>query len=424
MAENIVSSKLMGQMMGQKIKSLASLEVQRLTKPGLHFVGEVAGLALLVSATGARSWILRATIAGKRRDMGLGGFPDVTLADARRRARDLREQIDNGIDPIGQRREARAALMAATAKAMTFDQCAAAYIEVHRPSWKNAKHAAQWESTLNSYASPIFGALPVAAVDTALIVKALALIWQAKTETATRLRGRIESILDWATTSKFREGDNPARWRGHLENLLADPARSKRVVHHPALPWQEIGAFLAALRAQEGVGALAVQFAILTAARSGEVRLATWKEIDFDAALWVIPADRMKAGREHRIPLSSSALELLRVLPRTSDLIFPGARQGRPLSDMSLTAVLRRMGRDDITVHGFRSSFRDWCSECSNFPREVCEHALAHSLVDKVEAAYRRGDLIEKRALLMQAWANYCATIPGEANVLPMRASL
>lgn len=278
--------------------------------------------------------------------------------------------------------------------------------------------------TVNTYASPVIGALPVATVDTALVVKVLSPIWQSKTETATRLRGRIESILDWATVSKYRQGDNPARWRGHLENLLANPHKLAKVEHHPALPWQDMGAFMAALRKQEGIAAKAVEFAILTAARSGEVRAATWAEIDFDAGIWTVPAEHMKMNREHRVPLSKAAVVLLKAMPRMGELIFPGAKEGKPLSDMSLTSVLRRMERRDITVHGFRSSFRDWCAEsvANAFPREVCEHALAHSLPDKVEAAYRRGDLIEKRVLLMQAWADYCTTIQqATAKVKPIR---
>lgn len=394
---------------------LTALAVRKMQTPGYYCDG--AGLYLQVVESGAKSWIFRFKLNGKQRDMGLGPVHTVTLAEARSRARACRLLVLDGQDPIEARRASKLAEALERAQVTTFDQCAQGYIQAHRSSWKNAKHAAQWESTLSTYASPIIGGLPVGAVDTDLIVKVLAPIWQSKTETASRLRGRLESILDWATTSRFRQGDNPARWRGHLENLLANPGRAKRVVHHPALPWQEIGSFMMALRAQEGVGAKAVQLAILTAARSGEVRLATWEEIDVEAALWTIPADRMKAGREHRVPLSRAALELLNAMPRIGELIFPGARQGKPLSDMSLSAVLRRMGRGDVTVHGFRSTFRDWCSESTNFPREVCEHALAHSLPDKVEAAYRRGDLIEKRTLLMQAWSDYCETVFGTTKV-------
>jgi integrase len=298
------------------------------------------------------------------------------------------------------------------AERVTFDECASAYIYAHRGSWKSAKHAAQWETTIAAYVSPIIGALPVAEVDTALVVKVLRPIWTTKTEIATRLRGRIESILDWATTHKFRRDENPARWRGHLESLLANPNKIAPV-NHPALPWREIGAFMTELRKREGVSARAIEFAILTVCRSGEVRGARWSEIDLDAKLWTIPGERMKAGKEHRVPQSTSAVAILAAIERHDGLVFPGRDKDALLSDMSLTSVLRRMERTDITVHGFRSTFRDWCSEYGKnaFSREVCEHALAHGLLDKVEAAYRRGDLLEKRVTLMQAWADYCGGV-------------
>lgn len=342
--------------------------------------------------------------------MGLGSLHTVTLAEARELARACRSKLQSGDDPLEIRKAEQLHEALSRAKAITFDYCAEQYINAHRSGWKNEKHTAQWESTIATYASPIIGALPVASVDTALVMKVLQPIWQDKTETASRLRGRIESILDWATVHHFRVGDNPARWRGHLQNLLADPSKLKRVTHHPALPWKEMGGFMKDLHERQGIAARAVEFGILTAARSGEIRGAKWSEIDLQEAIWTIPAERMKAAREHRVPLSTSVLSLLKTMPRLGDVIFPGRRHESELSDMSLTAVLRRMGRDDITVHGFRSTFRDWCAESvSNmFPREVCEHALAHSLPDKVEAAYRRGDLIEKRRTLMQAWADYC----------------
>lgn len=410
--------------MGRKIKALSSIEVQRLTTPGMNFVGEVAGLALLVSDTGARSWILRTMIAGKRRDMGLGGFPDVTLADARRRARDLREQIDNGEDPIAQRRQARATLLAASIKAMTFDECVDRYLDAHSDTWTNAKHRQQWPNTLATYAGPVIGGLDVALIETGHVLKVLEPIWREKTETASRLRGRIESVLSWATTAGYRAGENPARWRGHLQNLLAMPTKIAKVEHHAALPYRELGVFMADLRTREGMGARALEFAILTAARSGEVRGATWAEIDMDAALWTVPGERMKAKNEHAVPLSDTALDLLRELPREGDLVFPGARVGRPLSDMSLTAALRRMGRGDLTAHGFRSTFRDWAAEQTAYPSEVVEMSLAHTIGNKVEAAYRRGDLIEKRRRLMDEWAKFCATVaPATGKVLPMRGA-
>lgn len=407
--------------MARLVEKLTPLAVTKVNKPGYY--GDGAGLWLQVSLSGSKSWVFRFALAGKRREMGLGAVHTVTLPEARARAKECRYLLLEGKDPLEARRAARLAEELERAKAMTFDQCAAAYIAAHRSGWKNAKHASQWENTLRAYASPIIGKLPVALIDTALVVKVLQPIWTTKTETATRLRGRIESILDWATVSRYRQGDNPARWRGHLDNLLADPGRSKRTKHHPALPWQEMGAFMATLRGQDGIAAKALEFAILTACRSGEVRLAVWSEFDLDAALWVIPAERMKAKREHRVPLSSAVLDLLKALPRMGEQVFPGTKLGKSLSDMSLTAVLRRMERGDITVHGFRSSFRDWCAEsvANSFPREVCEHALAHSLPDKVEAAYRRGDLIEKRVMLMQAWADYCAKVPEAASVTPIR---
>lgn len=407
--------------MARLVEKLTPLAVGKATKPG--YFGDGAGLWLQVSMSGSKSWIFRFTLAGKQREMGLGAVHTVTLPEARAKAKECRLLLLDGKDPLDTRRATVLAETLERAKMMNFDQCATAYIAAHRGGWKNAKHASQWENTIETYASPVIGSLPVAAVDTALVVKVLTPIWQTKTETATRLRGRIESILDWATVSKYRQGDNPARWRGHLESLLANPHKLAKVEHHPALPWQETGAFMAALREQQGIAAKAVEFAILTAARSGEVRAATWAEIDFDAAIWTVPAEHMKMNREHRVPLSKAAVAVLEAMPRMGDRIFPGAKVDKPLSDMSLTAVLRRMQRHDITVHGFRSTFRDWCAEsvANAFPREVCEHALAHSLPDKVEAAYRRGDLIEKRVLLMKAWADYCAKPATEASVTPIR---
>lgn len=396
--------------MARTVEKLSALAVSRAKEPGYY--GDGAGLYLQVSKSLTKSWIFRFTRGGKQREMGLGALHTITLAQAREKAKDCRSKLLDGIDPLEARNAAKLGDALDRAKAMTFDHCAAAYIAAHRGSWKSAKHALQWEATLATYARPVIGDLPVAAVDTALVVKVLQPIWSEKTETATRLRGRIESILDWATVSKFRVGENPARWRGHLDNLLADPGKMNRVVHHAALPWQEIGTFMSDLKKREGIAARAVELAILTAARSGEVRGAVWSEFDLEDAMWVIPAERMKAGREHRVPLSTAALSVLRAAPRIDEIVFPGARAGTPLSDMSLTAVLRRMGRKEITVHGFRSTFRDWCAESAGnaFPREVCEHALAHSLPDKVEAAYRRGDLIEKRKVLMQVWSDYCDT--------------
>ncbi|WP_426111318.1 tyrosine-type recombinase/integrase [Massilia sp. PWRC2] len=394
--------------MGQHVKKLSAILVAKLSSPGYY--GDGDGLWLQIATGGSKSWVFRFTLAGKRREMGLGGLSAVSLAIARERASQCRLLLSEGRDPIVERNAARTSDALHRARLKTFDQCAAAYISAHRGSWKSAKHAAQWETSLANYASPVFGALPVSDVDIDLVVRVLRPIWDTKTETAVRLRGRIESILDWATVSKYRTGDNPARWRGHLENLLADPNKIAPVVNFPALPWREVSSFMTQLHAREGVAARAVELAILTACRSGEVRGAAWDEIDLQAQVWTVPAARMKAGKEHRIPLSTQAITLLQQMPREGAFVFPGRSAGTILSDMSLTAVLRRMGRGDITVHGFRSTFRDWCAEAvgNAFAREVCEHALAHSLPNKVEAAYRRGDLFDKRVPLMQAWADYC----------------
>lgn len=398
--------------MALKLNKLTVIGIARLSEPGYY--GDGGGLVLQISRSGSKSWLFRYKRLGKVRELGLGSLRTVDLARAREASKQLRGTLASGVDPLDDRTAARAKAALERGRQMSFEQCAAAYIDAHRSSWKNAKHTAQWESTLGTYAYPLIGGLPVADVDTDLIVKVLKPVWNTKTETATRLRGRIESILGWATVSKFRKGDNPARWRGHLENLLAAPNKIKKVVNHPALPWNEMGAFMQSLRAADGVGARALEFAILTACRSGEVRGAQWDEISLESRMWIIPAERMKAGREHRVPLSTAAVSLLNAIKKTDGIIFPG-KDGVPLSDMSLTAVLRRMGRDDITVHGFRSSFRDWCAEApgNSFSREVCEHALAHSLPDKVEAAYRRGDLLDKRVVLMQTWSDYCYAVPG-----------
>lgn len=424
--------------MARKAKELSALEVGRLTTPGYHFVGGVAGLILQVTDTTARSWILRATVGGRRRDIGLGGFPDVTLAGAREAARISREKIKAGIDPVAERQAARSALASAVASAMTFKQAAQKYIEVNEAGWKNAKHAAQWTSSLETYAFPSIGSLQVAHIDTSHVVGILESIWNSKTETASRVRGRIESVLDWAKVRGFRKGENPARWKGHLDHILPPRAKVQKVHHHTALDYRDVGAFMAALKAQEGTGARALEFAILTAARSGEVRGATWAEFDLEAGVWIIPAGRMKAEKEHRIPLTQPALGLLNSLPRMAGttLVFPNAKNVE-LSDMTMTSVIRRMNeaatkadgngwRDSagkaVTCHGFRSTFRDWAGETTAYPREVIEHALAHQLKDKAEAAYARGTLFDKRRRLMADWAKHCATIAQVADVTPIRS--
>ncbi|MGB4227589.1 MAG: integrase arm-type DNA-binding domain-containing protein [Candidatus Dechloromonas phosphoritropha] len=419
--------------MARQQQRLSALQVTKLTKPGLY--GDGGGLTLQITATGAKSWLLRYMVAGKPFGMGLGPTHTVSLAEARQKALDARKLLIDGINPLAARKQKQIAAALAEAKMMTFDQCAEAYILAHKAGWKNAKHCDQWTNTLNTYASPVFGHLPVAEIDTGLVVKCLAPIWESKTETASRVRGRIESVLGWATTSGYRTGENPARWKGHLENLLATISKTNRTKNHPSLPWPRIGAFISALRVREGVSARAVEFAILTACRSGEVRGARWAEFDTVGKLWTIPAERMKAKREHQVPLSDAALALLASMPKDSDndVVFAGTK-GQPLSDMSLTAVIRRMNGGDkpgwvdtngegITVHGFRSSFRMWAAETTNYPREVAEHALAHQLPDAVERAYQRGSQFAKRAALMAEWAVYCATMPTNAVVKPIRGA-
>lgn len=395
--------------MGRKANELSPLEVSRLKSPGLHFVGSVAGLALHVKVTGARSWILRATIGEKRRDIGLGGFPDVTFASAKDRARIAREKIGAGIDPIVEKQAKKSALIAADGQSITFERAAELFVKAKEAEWSNIKHAAQWRATLKAYAFPVVGNILVRDVALPHILAILEPIWITKTETASRLRGRLENILDWAKGRDYRIGDNPARWRGHLEHQLAKPSKVAKVEHHSALPYTEIGDFMTALKKYDGMGARALEIAILTATRSGEVRGALWSEIDLNTAIWTIPAERMKAKKEHRIPLAVAAVTLLKALPRIdSELVFPGTKNGRPISDMTMSAVIKRMGMD-IVPHGFRSTFRDWAAERTNYPRDVAEMALAHAIGDKVEAAYRRGDLFEKRRRMMAEWAAFCA---------------
>jgi integrase len=407
--------------MPKKALELAAVQVRRLGKPGLHAVGGVSGLHLHVKETGARSWILRVKVGDRRPDIGLGGFPDVTLEQARNRAREVREQIRRGIDPIAARRAVANALRAAQAKALNFDQAAQACHATKIGEFRNAKHKDDWISSLNRYASPVIGSLPVADIELPHLVRVLEPIWTTKTETATRVRQRIESVLSWAKVSGYRTGENPARWKGNLEHALAKPARLQRVTHYPALPWPEVGAFMAKLRKREGIGARALEFAILTASRSGEVRGATWDEIDLRAKLWTIPAERMKAGKPHRVPLSEPAIRLLKGLPRLegSPYVFPSSR-GKQLSDMSINSVTRRM---DVGVvpHGFRSTFKDWCRSATSYADEVSELALAHVSTDATRAAYARDELLPKRERLMREWAKFCETVSGKSSVVPIR---
>lgn len=365
-------------------------------KPGRH--GDGRGLFLYVKPTGARSWVLRYQVQGRRRDLGLGPYPDVSLAMARERAAEARRLIAMGDDPIAKKQQA---------KPKTFRDAALELIESKRPGWKNAKHAAQWTSTLETYVFPKIGQVQVAKIETADVIGALTPIWSQKPETANRVRQRIEAVIDYTSALGIRAGDNPARWRGHLDHLLPKPTKVRAVKHHPALPHSEISDFMSDLSQRSGVAARALRFTILTAARSGETRGMTWGEVDLENGYWTIPANRMKASKEHRVPLNAGAIALLGPRRDDSTLVFESeAKPGKPISDMSMTAVLRRMGRDDITVHGFRSTFRDWAGEATGFPREVIEAALAHGIKNKAEAAYARSDLFDKRRDLMTAWAS------------------
>jgi len=388
---------------------LTAISVKNKSKPGRY--GDGGGLYLLVKPNG-KSWVFRwrDRITGKLRDKGLGsaaGGWAVSLEEARQRAEVCRRQLRDGLDPIEVKRQSIADAKLERARQLTFGQCCTKYMDAHREGWRNAKHAAQWQSTLDTYAVSL-QPLPVAAIDTALVIKALEPIWATKTETATRVRQRIEAVLDWATAREFRTGENPARWRGHLDKLLPKPAKLKNVTPRAALPYAEAGSFMAQLRIHGGLGARALELQILTACRPGEVAGAQWCEIDMDAATWTIPGVRMKAGREHRVPLSPAAMKLLRTLPRVGEFVFPGTKKGQPLTTAAMLKALRTV-RDGFDAHGFRSTFRDWCADRTAYPGDIAEAALAHAIKDKTEAAYKRTDLFDKRARLMAEWAKFCA---------------
>jgi integrase len=413
---------------GRNIQRLSTKGVAAKRKRGYYADG--LGLYLQVSETGTKSWIFRFRLPGmitktgkpKSAEMGLGMLETVPLADARRRAADARKLVLDGINPIEARNAAKLAQARASGVEL-FSDVADAFIKANRDEWKSAKHASQWENTLSTYAYPKIGALPVHMIAAGHINDILQPIWTEKRETATRLRGRIEKILDRATALGYRTGPNPARWRGNLDHILPKDKRRSRIKHHAALPFDEIGAFLAKLHAQEGIAARALEFLILTAVRTGEVIGAKPDEFDLDAALWTIPAERMKSGREHRVPLSPRAVALMRALPKMGKYVFPGRAGDKPLSNMAMLQLLERMERDDLTVHGFRSTFCDWAAERTNFPREVCEMALAHAVEDVTEAAYRRGDLFEKRRRLMEEWATHCENTKNAGKVIPLRGA-
>lgn len=408
------------------INRLTGADLRR-SKPSLHADG--GGLYLQVTAakdgSANRSWLFRFALNGRERWMGLGSLHTVSLAEARERARQCRLLILDGVDPIEARQERRATEAATAARAMSFDECAAAYIAAKRNEWRSQKHAQHWPQSIQKYASPIIGKLPVAAIDTPLIMKVLQPLWQRIPESASRLRGRIESILDWATVSNFRTGENPARWKGHLEHLLATPHKVKPKENMAAMAYAELPAFAATLRAERSTSAQALEFLILTAARAGCVRHAVWSEIDLDQAVWEIPGHKMKAGRAHRVPLSSRCIQILRGLPRLEEeTIFPG-RAGGVMADSNLIYTLRKLGHSDVTVHGFRSAFRTWAAEQTSFPHEIAELALAHTVGDAVVRAYKRTDLFDRRRRLMQMWCDYLARPATESGtVVPLRAGV
>jgi integrase len=419
---------------------MSAIEVRNLSHPSgkgnaLFAVGGVTGLYMQITPSGGRSWILRTTVGKARRDIGLGGFPTVTLAQARDKAREARDKIERGVDPVAERQAMKAALIAASGRGLTFGKAVESYLKAKLDAFKNAKHRQQWENTLSRYALPVLGKMMVQDIAVQDVLRVLQPIWHDKTETASRLRGRIESVLSWATVAGHRRGDNPARWAGNLKELLPAPSKVAREGNQPALTLEDAPRWFAALKTRDGMGARALEFLVLTAARSQEVRGATWEEIDLEKALWIAPAARMKMGREHRVPLTAEAVALLKALPRMKDnpLVFPAARGGQ-LSDMTVSAVMRRMSEADIgeggsgfldrvskrpaVPHGLRSTFRDWAAERTNFPGEMAEVALAHKISNAVEASYRRGDMIEKRRRMMGEWGEFLTAAPKLAKVV------
>jgi integrase len=401
---------------------LTTKRVEREKRPGRYRDGHIRGLYLQVGPTGGKSWLLRFERDGRERWLGLGPLDVVDLKTARERARAARLLLLDGIDPIDHKKAERAKLAAAKARLLIFREAAQAYFDQHEGKWKNAKHANQVLTTLRQYAYPVLGNMAVAEIGVPEILRAIEPHWHSKTETMSRVRGRIESVLDWATVRGYRTGDNPARWKGHLSEVLPSRGQIKKTNHHAALPFRDIPVFMAELRKREGVAARALEYGILTVARTGETIGAQWPEIDLTGKIWTVPAGRMKGGKEHRTPLSERAVEILRALPREdgNDFVFIGARTGAGLGAQSLVQVLKST-HPDFTVHGMRSCFKDWCSETTNFPNFVVEMAMAHAIPNVVEAAYRRGDLLAKRRQLAEAWSKYCTSPPPAGAVLPLR---
>lgn len=400
-------------------KELTPLQIKRLTDKGFYAVGGVSGLHLQITGEGGRSWILRTLVGSKRRDIGLGGAAEVSLKEARERAAELKQRIkQEGIDPVLEKKSKRASLIAAQAKSVTFEDCARRVITKKQAEAGNIKHAKQWESTLERYAYPVLGKLPVGDIELAHIIEVLEPYWGMKTETMTRVRQRIEAVLAYAITHGYRDAANVAVWKGNLDTILPAPAKIAKVEHHTALAIDDMHAFMLSLRDRTGNAARCLEFTILTAVRSGESRGVTWEEIDLAARVWIIPAKRMKAGQEHRVPLSDQAIMLLEAQPQDSKLVFPAPRGGK-LSDAAMSALLKRM-KVKVTVHGFRSTFRDWTAERTSTPNQIAEMALAHT-VKGVEGAYRRGDMLAKRARLMGQWADFIDQAQVNSNVACIR---
>ena len=391
------------------LKSARSVET--VTEPGYHRCDR--GLYLQVARSGTKSWLFRykSPVTAKQREMGLGSLNLISLATARDMTLECRRQILSGLDPLEERARSKRARQLAQARSITFQQAAEHCIASKTPEWKNAKHAQQWTNSLTAYAYPVFGTLSISDLDTDLVLKAIEPIWISKAETASRVRQRIETVWDWARARKYVEGENPARLRGHLDKILAKTAKVKRVKHHAAVPYKQIGPLIKKLRGRKGSSALALEFMILTAARTGEVRGARWQEIDLSTKVWIIPADRMKASKEHRVPLCDRAVEILNSIKsnRNPDgYVFPGWKAETGLSDGAMLTLLRKMDVGPYTPHGFRSTFRDWAAEeAHEFSNETVELALAHTIKNKAEAAYRRGDQLERRRALMLAWSEY-----------------
>ena len=404
--------------MARPLHRLTARRVETAKEPGMYADG--GSLYMRIAPGGSKQWVFRYVRGGRLRDMHIGPVHTFSLAEARERATEARKLLVDGIDPLAAKRARIAALKAADAKAMTFQQCVDGFIRDNESSWTNPRHRREWKASLLKYVYPVLGSLPVAAIDTPLVLRALKPIWGTVPETASRVRGRIENVLGWATVHHYRSGDNPARWNGLLQHALPAVVKGE---HHAALPYVEVPAFMTKLRQQTGVPARCLEFVILTAARLGEAQKATWEEIDFDNRVWVISGARMKAGKEHRVPLTTAAITVLNGMReiRQTGYVFPGVRPGAPTGMTMPWRLANEIAGSKVSVHGFRSSFRDWAAERTNFPREVAEMALAHAIPNAVEAAYRRGDLFEKRRVLMEAWAQFCTKPAEREKVIAIR---